>query len=175
MLLREAGFDVVVHPANIDETVLAEETAQELVERLAFGKAAAAAAAYPQEVVIGADTVVCKDGKILGKPADLAEAAEMLRVLSNATHQVLTGVSVVRMSDQAEITWTCVTDVTFRTLTDDDIKAYHDLIDPLDKAGAYAIQEHGDRIVTATSGLYTNIVGLPVEEVVARLERLTGD
>jgi septum formation protein len=174
-LLRQAGFDVAVCPADIDESVLPEETPRQLVERLAFRKAAETAAIHPQEIVIGADTVVRKDDRILGKPVDMREAAEMLRFLSGATHQVLTGVSILRMSDQTQITWTCVTRVTFKSLTDDDINAYHALINPLDKAGAYAIQEHGDRIVADTDGSYSNIVGLPIEDVVERLGLVTGN
>ncbi len=139
----------------------------ELTETNARIKAAPVAAAHPDAVVLGADTLVFLDSEPLGKPVDLADAEAMLARLVGKTHQVITGVALLR-GDAAHALH-AVTDVTFRPLTRAGIRRYLSLIQPLDKAGAYAAQEHGEEIIARTAGSYTNVVGLPMDEVGAAL------
>ncbi len=167
-LLAAAGIRFFCQSADVDEASLPGETAAELVQRLAASKARQIAAGCPGRLVLGADTVVALDGVIYGKPADLAAARAMLLALSGRSHQVLTGVCLVRQpAGRREVSriWVCTTSVAFRTLASDDIEAYFRLVDPLDKAGAYGIQEHGDMIVARVDGLLSNVIGLPVEEL----------
>lgn len=176
-LMREAGYDVVVEPADIDETPLPDEGPRELVGRLAVSKAMAVAArhGHEDELVVAADTIVTIDGEILGKPADADDACHMLRHLSGRTHQVMTGACVVRTGEAAEAgeaaarRFVEVTDVAFYPLSDEEIRRYVDSGEPLDKAGAYGIQGVGGRmLVKKIDGDYYNVVGLPI----ARLARL---
>ena len=169
-LLRQAGIEVAVQPADVDETLLPGESPGEHVRRLALAKATAVAALRPDATVLGADTVVVMDGTVFGKPADPGQARAFLRQLSGRTHQVLTGVCLLRPTAAPDL-WVSRTDVRFRPLTEAAIAGYFRLVDPLDKAGAYGIQEHGELLVESIEGLYSNVVGLPVEEVVARLGR----
>jgi septum formation protein len=159
----------VAVPADVDETPLPDETPEAHVQRLALAKARAVAADHPQDTVLGADTVVAMGSTIFGKPADFAEARATLRRLSGHSHRVLTGVCLCRPLAEPEV-WVSRTDVHFRDLTDETISAYLDLVNPLDKAGAYGIQEHGEMIVDHIDGLFSNVVGLPVEEVLSRLD-----
>ncbi len=170
-LLVAAGFEVAVHPADIDETVLPGETPEAHVLRLAAAKAAAIAPLHAQAVVLGADTIVLSPaGRMLGKPVDLDEARVMLRELAGQTHQVLTGVCLRRQAPTAwSDSWVGVTQVDFQPLDEAAIDRYLALVDVLDKAGAYAIQEHGELIVRSIDGLLSNVIGLPVEQVVDRL------
>ena len=171
-LMREAGFDVTVIPADIDETPLPDETPFALVERLARTKAAAVAASHgePGEIVVAADTIVTLDGEILGKPHDKADAHRMLRELSGRTHQVATGACIARAGGDGLCarSFVEVTDVTFYELSDDEIDAYVASGEPMDKAGAYGIQgARGRMLVRGIEGDFYNVVGLPI----ARLAR----
>ena len=170
-LLREAGISFAVHPAEVDEELLPGELPAVSVMRLAALKAAAVAAQHPGSLVLGADTLVVLDGKMFGKPADFADACRMLKELSGRTHEVLTGVSLVEYGQPA-YTWCSKTLVTFKILRDEQIAAYFRLVNPLDKAGSYAIQEHGELLVEGIQGLRSNVIGLPVEEVVQKLQEL---
>lgn len=170
-LLREAGISFAVHPAEVDEELLPGELPAVSVMRLAALKAAAVAAQHPCSLVLGADTLVVLDGKMFGKPADFADACRMLKELSGRTHEVLTGVSLVEYGQPA-YNWCSKTLVTFKILRDEQIAAYFRLVNPLDKAGSYAIQEHGDLLVEGIQGLLSNVIGLPVEEVVRKLQEL---
>lgn len=180
-LMREAGYDVRVIPADIDETPLEGESPFALVERLAATKAQAVcdACAKPGELVLAADTTVTVDGEALGKPADDADARAMLRRLSGRTHQVATGVCLMRAAGvgapaHREV-FSAVTDVTFYELTDAEIDAYVATGEPSDKAGAYGIQGAGGRlIVRGIRGDFYNVVGLPIAEVVRRIRALGG-
>lgn len=170
-LMREAGFDVQVVPADIDETAHAGETPFELVERLAQAKAQAVAAmdAAAGETVVAADTIVTLGGEILGKPANEADARRMLHELSGKTHQVATGVCIVR--DGVIDSFVDVTDVTFFDLTDEEINAYIASGEPMDKAGAYGIQGVGGRmLVESIRGDFYNVVGLPIAKLIRRLK-----
>ncbi|HPY89936.1 MAG TPA: Maf family protein [Lentisphaeria bacterium] len=167
-LLKAAGIKFSWQTADVDETSRPGETAAELVQRLATSKARQVAAACPGRLVLGADTAVVLEEVVYGKPNDMDEARAMLQALSGRTHQVLTGVCLIRQlpkHEEVSRSWACTTRVTFRTLTADDIKAYFRLVDPLDKAGAYGIQEHGDMIVEQVDGLLSNVIGLPIEEL----------
>lgn len=136
-----------------------------LCEENAFLKAAAVAANRPDCTVIGADTLVFIDGIPLGKPVDLEDAANMLRRLSGRVHTVCTGVCVI-FPDGSKKLFHDLTEVEFRELDDAAIWEYFALVNPLDKAGSYGIQEHGDRIVAGIRGDFDNVMGLPVGKVV---------
>lgn len=166
-LMREAGFDVQVIPADIDESARPGEGPFELVERLARGKAEAVSSAHaaPGETVVAADTIVALDGELLGKPADEADARRMLRALSGKTHQVATGVCIVH--GERIDSFVDITDVTFYELSDAEIDAYVATGEPMDKAGAYGIQgTYGRMLVERIDGDFYNVVGLPIAKVV---------
>ena len=181
-LMREAGYDIRVIPADIDETPFDGEAPLTLVERLARAKAAAVAAehAEPNELTVAADTIVTFDGQILGKPADGDEARTMLRELSGRTHQVATGVCIVKAGDATaphaaeSLSFVDVTDVTFYELTEEQIERYVASGEPMDKAGAYGIQGTGGRmLVHDISGDFYNVVGLPIARVARAIQKLS--
>lgn len=167
-LLGKSGlnFDVIPSPAEeIHDTTMAPGA---LCEENARLKAAAVARENTGAWVIGADTLVFLDDQPLGKPADRREATAMLTALSGRAHQVRTGVCVIDPHGR-ETTFHETTRVTFLTLNEAAIHEYHALVDPLDKAGAYAIQEHGERIIESIDGPFDNVMGLPVASLLARL------
>jgi septum formation protein len=169
-LLTQAGFAFQVHPAHIPEEPRANEDPVGYVVRLAREKAQAVydQLSNPEAVVLGADTTVTLDNLILGKPEDAADAARMLRLLSGRTHRVITGVAVVtaaRTETASEITA-----VRFLTLSDAEIDAYIATGEPMDKAGAYAIQGRAARWIPRIEGDYFNVVGLPIALVTTVLE-----
>lgn len=160
-LLAAAGFTFEVLAVDVDETPRVGESPRDYVERLAVEKAQAVAARRPGEVVLGADTTVVVDGRILEKPRDAADAAAMLRALSGRAHEVLTGVAVVapgrtRTGVESTLVW-------FDPLSDEEIARYVASGEPLDKAGAYGIQGLASRFIPRIEGSYTNVVGLPVQ------------
>jgi len=170
-LLRSAGLAFDVQPAQIPEEPMPGETAKNYAERLAREKALAVACQRPHDCVLGADTVVVVDGKILGKPSDAADAARMLRMLSGRQHQVITGVCLAvggQVSVASETTL-----VTVSELTDQDIADYVANGEPMDKAGAYAIQGIASRWIPRIEGDYSNVVGLPIA-LVFRMLRENG-
>ena len=171
-LLLAAGLPFVVRPASVDETRHADEAPDAYVRRLAAEKACAAVAA-PDELVLGADTVVVAGASCLGKPADAADAAAMLRQLAGRSHEVLTGVALVRAGEPIAVA-VAATRVTFAAMTDSDVAWYIATPEPYDKAGGYAVQGLASRFVTAIDGSYANVVGLPVE-LVCRLLREAGE
>jgi septum formation protein len=162
-LLRLAGFTFEVAPADVDEMPREAELAEHYVRRLAEAKARAVAAQHPGAAVLGADTTVAVDGAILGKPADSADAVAMLHRLQGRAHDVLTGVAVVGPGWSASSVAT--TRVWMAPLTAEDIDGYVASGEPMDKAGAYAIQGLASRFVTRIEGSYPNVVGLPVHLV----------
>jgi len=167
-LLTEAGLAFVCEPAKgAEPTALPDEPPADFVRRCALHKAREIAASHPDDVVLGADTVVVFDGHIYGKPHDETEAAAMLSRFSGHPQQVLTGVALLTGNDCRA--WTCVSQVHFRTLDETVIRRYIGLVKTTDKAGAYAIQEHGEMLIDHIEGLRSNIIGLPVEEVAAAL------
>jgi len=169
-LLAQAGFTFTVTPASIPEDPQPGENPVSYVTRLAREKAETVFARLQSEIVVlGADTtVVAPNGEILEKPTDAADAARMLRLLSGATHQVITGVAVV--SSSGTETAAEVTHVTMLTLSDEEIAAYIATGEPMDKAGAYAIQGRAARWIPRIHGCYFNVVGLPLALVSGMLE-----
>jgi septum formation protein len=159
-LLRAAGIAFEVESADVDESPLPNETPLMHVRRLSEAKARAVATRRPGDTVLGADTVVTIDKRILGKPRDADDAAEMLRALSGRAHDVLTGVSIIG-SEGVTVDVAC-TRVSFLPLTETEISWYVATREPMDKAGAYAIQGLGSRFIERIEGSYTNVVGLPV-------------
>ena len=169
-LLRNAGIAFTVQAANVDETPQAGEAPRDYAERLAREKALAVFQRRPQDFVLGADTIVVVDDLILGKPRDADDAARMLRMLSGRTHAVITGVCVVGGGVRGQgsgVRAQCsvaseTTLVTFCELSDDQIRDYVATGEPMDKAGAYAIQGMASRWIPRIEGDYSNVVGLPV-------------
>ena len=181
-LLRSAGISFEVQPADLDETPLAGESARDCAERLAREKALAVWRMRPGNLVLGADTVVVVDHAILGKPVDAEDAARMLHMLSGRAHQVITGVCLVSPSvfpDSASSgnceanTSSETTLVTFTALSDAEIRDYVATGEPMDKAGAYAIQGIASRWIPRIEGDYSNVVGLPVARVYRMLQEFT--
>jgi MAF protein len=162
-----------VRPADVDESQRPGEAPRDYVLRLAEKKAkACAASARPGEVVVAADTAVVLDGEILGKPASLAEAVEMLRRLRGRSHQVCTAIAVLENETGALLTDLCVTEVNMRAYTEEEIQTYVLSGDPLDKAGAYAIQHDGFRPVENMQGCYASVMGLPLCHLSRTLAKL---
>lgn len=166
-LLHLIRIDHEVRPAQVDETRRAGESPRAYAERVARDKALAIARDHPEAVVIGADTIVVVDGDVLGKPNDAAEAAGMLRRLSDRTHLVDTAVAVTR-GDNA-VSGVEEVDVTFRALDEHEIERYIATGEPMDKAGAYGIQGYGATIVKRVRGDYFAVMGLPLGLVVTLL------
>ena len=164
-LLRAAGWPFAAVAANIDETRHADEDAISYVRRLAQSKAEKVAQQFPDDVVLGADTTVVIGDEILGQPGDAATAQRMLKLLSGKWHQVLTGVAVVRAADRSVHVAHQVTRVRFAALSQDEIDWYVDTGEPLDKAGAYGIQDRAAPFIEEIQGDYFNIVGLPMRLV----------
>jgi septum formation protein len=162
-LLSLGGWKFHVRPADVDESLLPGETPRGYVLRLAESKARACAMdARAGETIIAADTTVTLDGDILGKPRDTAEAVVMLRQLRGRRHVVCTGYAVQDLDSHTLVTGLCSTDVPMRSYTEAEIHAYALSGDPLDKAGAYAIQHAGFHPVESLSGCYASVMGLPL-------------
>lgn len=169
-LLRQIVTTFEVVPSDAPELVDEHLSPYELCQLNAHRKARAVAKRFPDALVLGADTLVFLEREILGKPANLAEARRMIARLQGRTHQVITGVSLIHLRPHHERILAVSTDVRFRSLTAGQVRDYLSRMNPLDKAGAYAIQEHGELIIEEISGSYTNVVGLPVERVRAEIE-----
>ncbi|MGO9646916.1 MAG: Maf family protein [Terriglobales bacterium] len=200
-LLRNAGIEFVVHPANVPEIPQDGELPRAFAERMAREKALAVFAQRPNEPVLGADTVVVVDGEILGKPRDTADAARMLRLLSGRRHEVITGVCIAgrlplglkpaankglvgtaqavpfhgRSDGLSLVVRAETTLVTMEKLSEDEISSYVASGEPMDKAGGYAIQGMVSRWISRIEGDYFNVVGLPVALVWRMLEEAQGE
>jgi len=158
---------------DVDESQNPGETPADYVRRLAEAKAHAAVAnARTEHIIVAADTAVVDGTEILGKPRDIAAAVEMLQQLRGHTHQVYTGLSVLSVKDGRSITDVCVTDVPMRNYSDDEISAYVLTGDPLDKAGAYAIQHSRFQPVENMSGCFASVMGLPLCHLTRALRKL---
>jgi septum formation protein len=165
-ILRQAGIPFTVRVSSVDETPLPGEKPEDYVARLAERKAFAVAAA-PGEVVLGADTTVVAGSEMLAKPADAADARRMLALLSGRRHEVMTGICLKRGAEA--IRDYAVTEVWFARMTDGDIEEYVASGEPMDKAGAYAIQGLASKFIRKIDGCYFNVVGLPIELVYRHL------
>lgn len=169
-LLAAAGVTFRVESVSVDESPLEGETPAGCVERLALSKARAILARYPSEIVLGADTTVVLDGRMLAKPADDVEAAEMLTALSGQIHEVLTGIAVATSS--AERSLVERTSVWMSKISREEIAWYIASGEPRDKAGAYAIQGLASRFIPRIEGSYSNVVGLPVAAVLQLIREM---
>ena len=171
LALADWMFSIVI--TDVDESQRANEMPADYVLRLAETKARAAASqAHAGQVVLGADTAVVDGADILGKPKDMAEADRMLTQLRGHTHQVYTGMALIRLSDGLLLRELCVTDVPMRDYSDDEINAYIQTGDPLDKAGAYAIQHPHFQPVAHMSGCYASVMGLPMCHLVRAMRKM---
>lgn len=174
-ILRNAGIAFQVRPAHIDESRRGRESARAYALRLAKEKAKAVVERVKgsgETVVIGADTIVLAQGRILGKPQDVREARSMLRLLSGKTHEVLTGVCVVSLPAGKALSHVESTRVHFVKLSNKEIDDYIATREPFDKAGAYGIQGLGGRFIDRVEGCYFNVMGLPISQVWSMLRRL---
>ena len=172
-LLALGNWDFNIVVSDVDESQLADETPKDYVLRLAQAKALAVVEkAHPENIIIGSDTAVVDGDEILGKPKDEEEAVRMLKQLRGHTHQVFTGVAVYRVDGESMLTELCVTDVPMRNYSDAEIQAYVKTGDPLDKAGAYAIQHPDFQPVESMSGCYASVMGLPMCHVLRTLKKL---
>jgi septum formation protein len=169
-LLKLLQLQFRVLPADVPEVAHEHLSPQEVCQLNAHRKTRAVAKRHPDALVLGADTLVFLDNEILGKPRDRAEAERMLARLQGRTHQVVTGVCLIHLRAHRERIFAVSTDVLFHPLDEKQIQDYLRQIYPLDKAGAYAIQEFGEYLIEEISGSYTNVVGLPVERLRAELE-----
>ena len=168
-ILRDAGFDFSIQPANVDESLAPGEAVEAYVARIAQAKAHAVAgralADGTPAIVIAADTVVLAGKQILPKPKDADDARRMLRLLNATTHEVLTGLFVIRAYDGISFAHLERTRVEFTRISDLDIDAYIQTKEPFDKAGAYGIQGIGGRFVRKVDGCYFNVMGLPLSRL----------
>ncbi len=169
-LLKMAGIHFSVVPADIPEIIPDGMPPEKESEYLAAVKAGYILSQNKKDIVVGADTTVLCEGRILGKPKDKAEAKEMLRFLSGKVHEVYTGVAI--LTEETSDCFTSVTKVEFYELTDEEIDWYISTGEPMDKAGAYGIQGFGCRLVKRIEGDYFTVMGLPIAEVARRIEKL---
>lgn len=172
-LLAGLGIRFSVEAADVEE--IASDSgcpAEEIVCRNAALKALAIAERHPEALVIGADTVVECAGRIYGKPGSPAEAAAMLRSLSGREHRVLTGVALIRRRSGLERSWAEISLVFFKPLSEAAIQEYLRKVNGMDKAGAYAIQEHSELILARLEGSLSNVIGLPMERLTEELSRI---
>ena len=161
--LRELGFSFRRVVPDVDERSRRAESPGRYVRRLAESKAGVVAKRFPRHWVVGADTTVVVDGRILGKPADDRDARRMLKLLSGRSHRVLSGIALARFEDRILRSAISTTRVVFRKLTPEEIRWYVETGEPMDKAGAYAIQERGGFLVSRIEGSFSNVVGFPLE------------
>jgi len=168
-LLEQAGLSFAIIPSGVDENLVNITVPEELVKTLAETKARDVAGGYPESWVVGADTIVLIDGDILGKPESIETARQMIQQLNGQTHEVFTGYAIYCDALKTCISGFEKTEVTFKNLSLQEIEWYIKTEEPFDKAGAYAIQGLGSFLVKRICGSYTNVVGLPVCEVLEQL------
>lgn len=171
-LLELAGLDFDVVPGDVDEAFHERETPRDHVMRLSREKALAVSEGHPEAWVLGADTIVLVDGEVLGKPQSKNEARAMLRKLSGRAHRVLSGFTILRKAGGTVFTDAVESLVVFKDLSADEIEWYAGTDEPYDKAGGYAAQGMGASLIREIRGSYTNVVGLPLCEVVDALRKM---
>jgi septum formation protein len=169
-LLRWLGIPFRVLPGNAQEDIIDGREPEVLAQELAYKKALAAAPKVQRGLILGADTMVISGPEILGKPADIEQAYLMLKKLSGKKHRVVTGLSLLEVPGGHHREAAVVSEVAFRFLRDEEIWEYIRTGEPLDKAGAYAIQGRGGALIAGISGCYTNIIGLPVPKLLEMLK-----
>ncbi|MEM9017442.1 MAG: Maf family protein [Verrucomicrobiota bacterium] len=168
-LLEGAGFTFRVVKPEVEENEDVTCPIRELTAENALLKARAVSESERDAVVIAADTLVLLGDRVLTKPSDRAEARKMISALNGRSHQVFTAVAIEHVEGGRERLLTVTTNVHFKSLSDEELAAYHEKINPMDKAGAYAAQEHGELIIDHIEGSMTNVIGLPMDEVIATL------
>jgi septum formation protein len=173
-LLRQMGVEFKVIPSDAPELQHEQLTAREVSQLNAYRKARAVAKRFPDALVLGADTLVYLDTTQFGKPVTLEEAYQMLEQLQGRTHQVVTAICLLHLREHRQKLFAESTAVTFQPLDAVKIRRYLNKVNPLDKAGAYAIQEEGELIVEKIAGSFTNVVGLPVERLGSELAAWAG-
>ena len=173
-LMQEAGYQFEVVVPDVEEAHDESLSCEDLTVENAKLKALAVASQLPDCMVVAADTLVYLDNKPIGKPADMKEAAQMLRRLSGRMHEVCTGVAIASDGGRTLQCFHVISDVVFKPLTDEVIAEYHRRIQPLDKAGAYAIQDESAMIIERISGSWSNVKGLPMERLCEELDPLLG-
>ncbi len=171
-LLFLAGIPFQVIPGEVDEGMVGDESPEEHVLRLSEEKAASVAGLYPDAWVLGADTVVIIDGEVLGKPARREEARVMMHKLSGRTHRVITGFTLLKATAKTRVRKAVTSTVTFREMTAEEMEWYIKTEEPYDKAGGYAVQGRAALFIRKISGSHTNVIGLPICEVVEALLEL---
>jgi len=172
-LLAGMGISFEVIPAETEEISAGSGLpAEEIVRLNAVRKAGAVSGSHPDSLVIGSDTVVECDGRIFGKPSSPEEAVSMLKTLSGRSHRVMTGVALQLKQRDLDRSFTEISHVVFKKLSDETIREYMRLVNVMDKAGAYAIQEHSELILARLDGSLSNVIGLPVERLTAELDLL---
>lgn len=171
-LLRRAGLIFQMVPANIEENEAGDGDPAAMTRENALAKARHVAPDHRESLVLGSDTTVAIDGRVLNKPVDMAEARLMLRMLAGRTHRVHTGVALVWRDGGTEEVAAIPAEVTFKPFDEATIDSYFELVNPLDKAGAYGIQEGSELIVEAYTGWHSTIMGLPIEYLEKRLRGL---
>ena len=169
-LMNLITSDFIVDASNIDETTPNSMKTNEIPEYLAIIKALETSKKYPDDIVIGADTSVIIDDKILGKPKDKDDAFQMIKKLSGKTHLVITGCAIVHKGKVES--FSSITEVEFYNLTDEQITSYISTDEPYDKAGGYAIQQKGSLFVKSIKGDFYNVVGFPIARLNRRLKKL---
>jgi septum formation protein len=164
-LLRQLELDFDIVPADITEVHHEQLTAGELCQMNAYHKARCISKKFPDAVVLGVDTLVTLNGKVFGKPENMAAARKMLKQLSGNTHEVMSGVCLIHLRNHQQKIFVEKTSVKFRKLDAATINEYFEETNPLYKAGGYGIQDHGDMIVDKIFGSYSNVVGMPMERL----------
>ena len=174
-ILTSVGWEFTKDSADIDETEFEGEKPEDYVQRLALEKAEAVAQKYDDVIVLGADTTVVIDNQILGKPTDLADARRMIKMLSGNWHEVLTGVAIVKVQSSKFKVQSSIqrTRVKFAEMTDEEIEFLVRFGEPLDKAGAYAVQAQAALFIEKIEGDYWNVVGLPISLVYELIEKMS--
>jgi septum formation protein len=172
-LLRSVGLKFKIIPAHINEDQIPGESPREHVRRLAYDKAQTIARKNPRSWVLGADTIVVIDGLILGKPKNKAEARKMLILLSGREHKVFTGFSIARKAGRVRRTKVIQSAVQFKEISPEELSWYVGSPEPYDKAGGYAVQGKGAYFIKSIRGSYTNVIGLPLCEVLEELKSLS--
>ncbi len=171
-ILQKHGVDFSVYIPDVCEKNDGKNL-RDLPRCNAVLKAAATADIFPQKTVLAADTVIFFENKLLGKPADNSDAFRMLKKLSGRKHEVISGCAVICREKNIDYSFSCVSEVVFKEISDDIIHDYMQKVNVLDKAGAYAIQEYGEMIIESFSGSLENIIGLPGDEVLAVLKKFS--
>lgn len=171
-LMEKIGIPFEIKPSSYQEDMSIDKNPRELVKKLSYNKAKAIVNDHSDSIIIGADTIVVINDKIMGKPKSEQDAANMLKNLSNKPHSVFTGFTIINTKNKQTITKAVETKIYFKELSDKQIKEYIATKEPMDKAGAYAIQGRASKFIEKIEGSYYNVMGLPIDELKKDLENI---